>query len=170
MKTMRRVPIVAIVLTACCAALAFAQSGAGRSYDPNTEIAAKGAVEKVVNVTNGQGWYGVHLTLRSQDRSYDVRLGPADFIAESDFTFAPGDQIEVWGSPVGTQSDNILVARAVEKNGQTLVLRDPDGFPAWAGMGMRGGYGRGYGGGYGHRMGWGCRQGGCGCGCRGGWW
>ena len=172
MKAMRSVPILAIVLTACFAALAFAQSGAGRYYNSNRETTARGTVEKVTNVTNGQGWYGVHLTLKSQDRSYDVRLGPSNFIpsnfiAESNFTFTLGDQIEVWGAQVGAQCDNILVARAVEKNGQTLTLRDPDGVPMWAGMGMRGG--RGYGGGYGRRMGWGCRQGGCGCGCRGGW-
>lgn len=169
MKTMRTVPILAIVLTACFAALAFAQSGAGQYYNSTRETTARGTVEKVTNVTSAQGWYGVHLTLKSQDRSYDVRLGPSDFIAESGFTFAPGDRIEVWGAQAAAQSDNILVARAVEKNGQTLTLRDSDGFPMWDGMGMRGG--RGYGGGYGRRMGWGCRHGGCGCdcGCRGGW-
>lgn len=155
---MRSLWMIVMTLAVCLDGPAFAQGGAGRLYTP---ITAKGTVEKVTNVTNGQGWYGVHLTLKAQDRTYDVRLGPSDFIAQSDFTFTTGDQVEVWGSQIGSGTSDAIVARAIEKNGQTLTLRDADGFPAWAGMGMGGGGNRrGCGGGYGHH--------GCGCGCRGG--
>lgn len=164
MRTMRSVSTMVMMLATCIAGSALAQGGAGRYHNPNTEIAAKGTVEKVMNVTDGQGWNGVHLTLKSQDRTYDVRLGPSDFISQSNFAFAAGDQVEIWGSPIGSNTGDAIVARAIEKNGQTLTLRDADGFPAWAGMGMRGGYGRGYGG----RAGYGCRHHGCGCDCRGG--
>lgn len=160
MRTMHRVSMIVMILAACFASSASAQGSAGRYYNPNTEIAAKGTVEKVTNVTNGQGWYGVHLTLKSQDRTYDVRLGPSDFISQSNFAFAAGDQVEVWGSQIGSNTSGTIIARAIEKNGQTLTLRDADGFPVWAGMGMRGGYGRGYGG----CPGYGCRHHGCGCG------
>lgn len=150
-----------MMVVAGFAGAAFGQGGAGRYYNPNTQVAVKGTVEKATNVTNGQGWYGVHLTLKSQDRTYDVRLGPSDFISQSNFTFAAGDQVEIWGSQIGPNTgDTIIIARAIEKNGQTLTLRDADGFPAWAGMGMRRSYGRGYGGGYGRGYG-GCP--GCGC-------
>ncbi|MGC9224659.1 MAG: hypothetical protein ACP5E2_12075 [Terracidiphilus sp.] len=161
MRTIRSLSILVAAILTCLTSLAWAQGGAGRYYNPNTEISARGAVEKVTTVTSGPGWYGVHLTLKSQDRTYDVRLGPSAFITQSNFTFAVGDQIEVWGSQVDP-SNGVIVARAVEKNGQTLTLRDANGFPAWAGMGMRG-HGRGYGGGC---PGCGCRH--CGCGCRGG--
>ncbi len=163
MRTMRSVSMIAMILAACFAGGAFAQDGAGRNYNPNTEIAAKGTVEKVTSVTDRQGWYGVHLFLKSQDRTYDVRLGPSDFLSQNNFTFAPGDRVEVWGSQV-VATMNTVVARAIEINGQTLTLRDADGFPVWAGMNTRGGYGRGYSG----CPGCGCRHHGCGCGCRGG--
>ncbi len=149
--------MIAMMMAGCFAGAAFAQVGVGRYYNSKTEIAAKGTIEKVTNVTDGQGWYGVHVALKSQDRTYDVRLGPSSFISQSNFTFAAGDQVEIWGSQISTNSSAMIIARAIEKNGQTLTLRDADGFPAWAGMGMRRGYGRGYGG---------CP--GCGCGCRGG--
>lgn len=170
MRTMRSGTARLALLAACLVGSAAAQSGAGGYYNPQTEIAAQGTVEKVENVASGRGWYGVHLMLKAQNRTYDVRLGPSDFIAQNKFTFAPGDPIEVWGSQIGAGDSGILVARAVEKNGQTLTLRDANGFPAWAGMGMRGGYGRGCccgRRGYGRGCnGCGCPH--CGCGCRGG--
>ena len=166
MRMLRSLGIVLAALAACLAAPAFAQGGAGRLYNSGTEVTAKGAVDKVTNITTGQGWYGVHLSLKAQDRTYDVRLGPSDFIAQNSFTFASGDQVEVWGSQIESGASNVIVARAIEKDGRTLTLRDADGFPAWAGMGMGGGYRRGCCGGYGCGGGRGYH--GCGCGCRGG--
>jgi len=120
MKMMRALPLIVMALSGCCGSLSVAQSGAGRLYSSATDIAAKGTVEKVANVTDGQGWYGIHLTLRSVNGTYDVRLGPSEFIAQSRFTFVPGESIEVWGSQIGTNDNLTIVARAIEKNGQTF--------------------------------------------------
>lgn len=100
MRTMQRGWALLALLTTCMVDSAAAQGGAGRYYNPQTEIAAQGTVAKVETVTSGQGWYGVHLILKSQNRDYDVRLGPSDFIAQNKFTFAAGDAIEVWGSQI----------------------------------------------------------------------
>lgn len=151
MRTMRGVSMFMVIGAACIAGFVSAQGGPGRYYNTNTETALKGTVEKVTNIGNGLGWYGLHLTLKTQGQIYDVCLGPSNFISQSDFTFARGDQVEVWGSQIVTTIYTI-VARAIEKNGKTLTLRDANGFPVWAGMGMRSGHGRGCGG----------------CGCRGG--
>lgn len=163
MKTTHCIRIFVMALSVCFAGLAFAQSGSDQPSSPKAETAAQGIVEKVTNVTDGQGWYGVHLTLKSANRTYDVRLGPSDFIAQSNFAFVPGDLVHVWGTQIGANGSLTIVARAIEKNGQTLTLRDANGFPAWAGMGMRKGYGRHCDGGCGDCGHWhhGCR-GGCG--------
>jgi hypothetical protein len=134
MKTTHCIRIFVMALSVCFAGLAFAQSGSDQPSSPKAETAAQGIVEKVTNVTDGQGWYGVHLTLKSANRTYDVRLGPSDFIAQSNFAFVPGDLVHVWGTQIGANGSLTIVARAIEKNGQTLTLRDANGFlpgPVW---------------------------------------
>lgn len=161
MRMMRTIAMFVPVLVTCLAT--FAQPGTSQPYQTPAVMALDGTVEKVTNMTNAQDWYGVHLTLRAKDRTYDVRLGPSDFIRQSNFTFAPGDAVQVWGTQATANDSSAIIARAVEKNGETLMLRDADGFPVWAGTGMRNGYG------YGRDC-----PGGCGghwhhgCGCHGG--
>jgi hypothetical protein len=165
MRMMRTIAMIVPALFTCLGTFAFAQPRTSQSYQTPPLIALEGAVEKVINVTSGQGWYGVHLMLQAKDHTYDVRLGPSDFIAQSNFTFAPGDAVQVWGTQTTANGSSAIIARAIEKNGQTLTLRDADGFPVWAGTGMRSGNAYGDGrdcpggcGGHWHH----------GCGCHGG--
>lgn len=57
MRTMHSIRIFVMALFACFAGLALAQSGANRPNSPEAKIAAQGTVEKVTNVSNGQGRY-----------------------------------------------------------------------------------------------------------------
>ena len=53
-------------------------------------------------------------------------------MTQSGFTFAKGDQIEVVGSRVKFGDADVLLAREVQKDGKTLVLRDANGIPKWS--------------------------------------
>jgi hypothetical protein len=132
-KVTQSLPIIAMLLAVCLAGSALAQVGssARRLYDPNTETTVKGTVEKVTEIGD-QGWTGTHLTLRTNEQTYDVHVGPSAYVAASGFTFLAGDQVEVTGSKVKFDGADAIVAREIKKDGKVLTLRDRQGIPSWS--------------------------------------
>jgi DNA/RNA endonuclease YhcR with UshA esterase domain len=117
---------------------AYAQQGPGpgqraRMYNPANETTVKGTVEEVKTVTGRHGWNGTHLTLKAENKTFDVHLGPASFLKEQGFSLAKGDEIEVTGATTESGGSEALIAREVKKGGKTLVLRDAQGIPKWSG-------------------------------------
>jgi hypothetical protein len=135
MRTSRYLWMVTLAVFASTATLALAQGPgrAGRMYDPNTETTVKGTVEKVEQIAGRRGWPGTHVTLRTEDRTYDVHVGPSDYISKNGFAFATGDQIEVSGSKANIGGADTIISREIKKNGKVLILRDSQGIPMWSG-------------------------------------
>ena len=106
--------------------------GWARNYNPATEVRVKGTVEEVRQVGRYGGGPGTHIILKTEKENLEVRLGPTAFVTLSGFTFASGDHIEVVGSRVKFVHADELLAREVQKEGQTLVLRDANGIPKWS--------------------------------------
>ena len=116
---------------------AVAQSAGANSrrspkYNPATEITVTGTVEEVQHYTRGGGWGGTHLTLNTEHGTLDVHLGPSEFLAEKQFTFAKGHQLEATGSKIPYSEGEALVARIVKKGEKTVTLRDSAGIPLWS--------------------------------------
>lgn len=133
MRITKNVLFTMLALVACLAGSALAQ-GRGRAqriYDPKTEATVKGTVEKVTEVTGQRGWNGIHLTLRTKDQTYDVHVGPADYVSKNGFKFSAGDQVEVTGSKLS--GADTIIAREIKKGGKVLTLRDNEGIPKWSG-------------------------------------
>jgi DNA/RNA endonuclease YhcR with UshA esterase domain len=124
---------VAAVLAVSVAALAQGPSPRRRRYDPKTEITVKGTVEDVQQYTGRHGMTGVHLILKTDSSTLDVHVGPSAYISQQHFSFAKGDSIEVVGSKITLRGTETLLAREITKDGKTLVLRDAQGIPQWAG-------------------------------------
>ena len=103
-----------------------------RHYNPATEVRVKGTVEEVRQVGRYGGGPGTHIILRTEKENLEVHLGPTAFVTLSGFTFASGDHIEVVGSRVKFGDADVLLAREVQKDGKTLVLRDANGIPKWS--------------------------------------
>jgi len=101
------------------------------NYDPAKEITIHGTVHEVLTAQPG-GITGIHLKVTSSDKIFDVRLGPAWFLEQKQFTFAVGDQIDVTGATISTKTGDALIAREVKKADSVLVLRDAKGFPTWS--------------------------------------
>jgi len=133
MKITQTSLILATLLVACLASTAIAQvgSGARRLYDPSTEATVKGTVEKVTELGE-PARTGTHLTLRTNEQTYDVHVGPTGYVAANGFTFSAGDQIEVTGSKVQFDGVYAIVAREIKKDGKVLTLRDRQGIPSWS--------------------------------------
>jgi hypothetical protein len=143
----RRYSTFALLFTAAFAitgSIAFSQMGPGmgmgrgrssRMYNPATEVTLKGTVEAVKTISGRRAWSGTHLTLQTESGSFDVHLGPSAYLKEKHFEFTKGDQIEVTGSKVKFQNQEIIIAREVKMEGKTLTLRNAQGVPEWAGKG-----------------------------------
>ncbi len=113
---------------------AFAQGRPGmRSYDPKTETTVKGTVQSVQEHVGRHGWKGTHLVLKTDSGTLPVHVGPSAYISKKQFSFAEGDQVEILGSDVTIGGTETLLAREIIKDGKTLVLRDAQGIPQWAG-------------------------------------
>ncbi len=139
MKTLHRVSLMASLMAigALVLPLASAQMGPGpggraRMYNPATETTLKGTVEEVKTIAGRRGWQGVHLTLKTEDKTLNVHLGPEAFLKEKGFSLAKGDQVEIVGSTITLKGGEALIAREVKKGGETLVLRNAQGIPQWS--------------------------------------
>jgi hypothetical protein len=112
----------------------FAQGRPGmRNYDPKTETTVKGTVQEVQEQTGRHGWKGTHVVVKTDSGTLSVHIGPSSYISSKQFSFAEGDQVEILGSKVTIGGTETLLAREITKDGKTLVLRDAQGIPQWAG-------------------------------------
>jgi hypothetical protein len=139
MKVNRRSVFVTIAVIVWLSGSALAQGGRGarRLYDPNTETTVKGTLEKVLQVTGRRGWNGTHVVLRTDDQSYDVHVGPSDYLASIGLKLSAGDQIEVTGSKIKLGDAETIIAREIKDSGKAFTLRDSQGVPKWSAGGRR---------------------------------
>ncbi|HVO63941.1 MAG TPA: hypothetical protein VMT53_23670 [Terriglobales bacterium] len=115
----------------------YAQMGPGpgkrmSNYDPKSEVTMSGTVDHITQQSGRRGWQGTHLFLKTDNGVIEVHVGPADYIASQQFSFAAGDVVEVTGSKIKMQDQDVLLAREIKKEGKTLVLRNPQGVPNWS--------------------------------------
>ena len=114
---------------------ALAQGNGGmRHYDPKTETTVKGTITEVQQPASTKaGWTGTHLLLKTDTGDLEVHAGPSSYISQKEFSFTKGDVIGVVGSKVTIAGKEVILAREITKDGKTLVLRNAQGVPEWAG-------------------------------------
>ena len=99
-------------------------------YDKAKETTISGPIRYVLAGTSQDGVVGVHLDVKTPAGLVRVALGPALFIASSNFYFFMDEPVSIVGAKVGPTGE--IWARTVTKDGKTfLVLRDDDGTPRW---------------------------------------
>jgi hypothetical protein len=109
-----------------------------RMYDPKTVTTVSGEVVSIDKITPMRGMsYGVHLTVKTDNETVSIHLGPAWFIENQDIRIEPKDQIEVKGSRITLEGKPVIIAAEVTKGDEVLKLRDENGFPAWSGWRRR---------------------------------
>lgn len=110
----------------------------GARFDDKTLETLKGEVVAVKRVAPMRGMgRGVHLTLKSEKETIEVRLDPAWYLDNQEKVPAKGDAVEVRGSRVDFDGKPALIAVELEDGDMTLKLRDEDGFPLWSGWRRR---------------------------------
>ena len=62
-------------------------------YDPATEVTLKGTAEEVKQLTGRMVMSGTHATLKAENATDDVHLGPTPFLSSHKFEVAQGDRL-----------------------------------------------------------------------------
>ena len=72
---------------------------------------------------------GAHAVLQTASGSLDVHLGAASYLQANHFSLAKGDSVRVVGVNSPTRQGAVFLARAIQKGGQSLILRTAKGAP-----------------------------------------
>lgn len=117
------------VLSAC----ALAQ--APPKYDPATETTVKAVIGELKLLPAGAAKPNAYLITRTgPDKEKDtvqIFLCPKKFLDDIGITFKADESIQITGSKVKQDGADLILAREVVHNGETLSFRFPDGKPAW---------------------------------------
>jgi hypothetical protein len=100
-------------------------------YDVHTETKMKVTVEEAKLPPKGSEKEIAHLLVKNATETVDVYLCPKSFLDDMGVSFAKGDEIALTGSRVKQGEADLILAREVVKDTDTLVLRDGKGNPVW---------------------------------------
>ena len=107
-------------------------------YDTTTVTTISGVITSVDSVASPRGNnYGLRMSVQDSSGTTTVFIGPASYLASQGFTLGKGDTVQVTGSKVHFNQNDILIAAQIVDGGKTIKLRDDTGKPAWSRDSMR---------------------------------
>ncbi|HMK29898.1 MAG TPA: hypothetical protein VK473_09470 [Terriglobales bacterium] len=130
MPRMLRAIVILASMLAIFSALCLAQA-AKPKYDPATEVHFAKATVVDIKLIPENGKSDQHLIVKVGEQTYEVCLCPKSFVDTLGLDFKTGDQLEITGSKVKTDSGEVILAREIVKGNNTLTLRDKKGEPVW---------------------------------------
>jgi hypothetical protein len=102
-------------------------------YDSASEVTAIGTIERVSEHAGLRGGTGIHLAIKTAEKTVNVHLGPALFLLGQDISLDVGDEVEVTGSAIRHEDAEAVLARRLKKGSKILTLRNEEGQPVWSG-------------------------------------
>ena len=99
------------------------------NYDPATETKISGVVTELKFTSGAKS--AALLIVKSGPNTVQVFLCPKSFLDDMGTSFKPDDKVEITGSRVKQNGEDLILAREVVKGDDTLTLRFKDGKPAW---------------------------------------
>ena len=128
--------ILTFFLIFLASGFAFSQNGwnpgskYNRMYDPNSVITISGIVTVIDYINIGEtDTRGVHISVRTKNETMQVHLGPEWYIGKQTMLVHINDKVDVTGSRVNYNGDEIIIAREISKDGNVMKLRDSNGYP-----------------------------------------
>ncbi len=141
--------IMLMVMVFASANESFAQRGMGRgrgprgwgagnqyclAYKPDTAVTISGELISVEKTVPRKGmFYGIHLIVKTGEETITVHLGPGWYVEGQGIMFEPEDKLEITGSKVTFDEEQVIIASEVMRGDEVLELRDGNGIPAWSG-------------------------------------
>lgn len=127
----RSIPTLVFFFTAAALAGGDALARRNGGYDVQTVVAFNGAVIAVDGGRRGAD-AEVRVTIKTDNGSVVVRLGPAWFLDRQGIGFAAGDELAIVGSRISVDDRPAVLAAVVRRGDQALELRDlTTGAPKW---------------------------------------
>jgi hypothetical protein len=125
-------PVIALIVLMASAPRLEAGKPAGPRYDPATEVRLKGVITEVKEFECPvSGGMGAHLTLKTADKSVMVHIALSKFLKDYEMSFEKGQEVEVLGSKVMMDGEEVILARQVTRGQSTFTFRDEKGKPLW---------------------------------------
>lgn len=122
------------------ASSSLAQMPRGPMYQWGTEKTLKGTVKEVQTVQGRRpGMVGVHLAVDTKDGVFTAMVGPYDVLQSQGYEPKQGDQVELLGSVLKINDQNVIIVKTLKAQGKAVELRDDQGFPLWRGGPRMGG-------------------------------
>ena len=126
------IPAIALVVLLALVPSLYATKPAGPKYDPATEMKIKGVITEVKDFECPvSGGMGAHITLKAGDKSVLVHIALSKFLKDYEMSFAKGDEVEVLGSKVMMDGEEVILAREITRGQNLFVFRDKNGKPLW---------------------------------------
>lgn len=102
------------------------------AYNPAAEVHLAGVVQEVQEfycpVTDDRG---AHLLLQTERGPVMVHVSIARFLRAHEFSFKPGERIEVQGAKVKFKGGESVIAREIMRGQEKFIFRDAVGNPVW---------------------------------------
>lgn len=131
---MRRILIFSLFLILAGSYMFTAAQKIEHFYNVDKEIQVQGTILEIILEPRYQGSAPFLILLLEQDQSknkYYVEVSPTWFFQQD---FHKGEKLSVIGSLYSGQGNSQnIIAREMQSNGKTMVLRDKRGFPNWRG-------------------------------------
>jgi len=101
------------------------------AYNASSVVDVDGVIAAVRTASDG-----THLTVKTKNAMLDVYLAPTEFLRIFKTSFPVGNEIEVVGSKVKVENNDVVLAREVSVGSATITLRDAHGAPDWKNWGV----------------------------------
>ena len=140
MKQIIKITLISLLLISFMYSDSLAQRGRNRYkriYNPATVETVSGTVTEVdvIDFDPGTCYGGTHFKLNTGKETIIVHAGPTWFLNDNNFTILVNDNMEVKGSRVTYNGEQVIIAAYIKSGGKTLTLRSDDGTPLWSGQG-----------------------------------
>jgi DNA/RNA endonuclease YhcR with UshA esterase domain len=114
-------------------ALASPATQTAPKYDKSAEVTITGIVTDVKDYECPiSGTMGAHITIKpEQGEPIEIHVAATKFVKSYEMVFAKGDTVEVVGSKVKFQGNDVVIARELTHGQDTFTFRDKDGKPVW---------------------------------------
>jgi sporulation protein YlmC with PRC-barrel domain len=110
-----------------------AETPYGRLYDPAQEQTISGQVSSIETAAPMPGMApGMQLLVQTDDgKTVRVHIGPEWYLQRQNVALQAHTRVQVTGATADIEGQPVLMARAVQFDGQILTLRDAQGLPVW---------------------------------------
>lgn len=101
------------------------------AYDAAHEVTLQGTIEKVIAKAAAGSPLGLHVIVATAGGDVDAHLGLFNMKRTKEVGVVPGATVEAVGAIVQVRGKNLLLVRMLTVGGQTIVIRNESGVPAF---------------------------------------